>query len=281
MYSNEKNFTEEPFEDNGRYKIHPLSSEGIENYLSKDSYNYNYIKTKKNPELLKQIEEEIKAEKALKEKLENQKNQKEENANQNKQEDLKEDKKCCQNNNTSNGKEGNKSKNKKVKKPNMNKNSNSHNYIDNKELYEAKKETSLSERYKDILLRDLNEIKNEMKLKEIDSKYVSNYIKEKYIHKKNKKKFCEQENLNKLPVIDYNKDLVFENDNVNKTYLHDFNNNNDGICESDRNERKSNLKEKDEFLVDLHKLSGPVMEFLEFSSIFISAIQQKGLIVLK
>ena len=40
-------------------------------------------------------------------------------------------------------------------------------------------------------------------------------------------------------------------------------------------------KEKDEFLVDLHKLSGPVMEFLEFSSIFISAIQQKGLIVLK
>ena len=132
MYSNEKNFTEEPFEDNGRYKIHPLSSEGIENYLSKDSYNYNYIKTKKNPELLKQIEEEIKAEKALKEKLENQKNQKEENINQNKQEDLKEDKKCCQNNNTSNGKEGNKSKNKKVKKPNMNKNSNSHNYIDYK-----------------------------------------------------------------------------------------------------------------------------------------------------
>ena len=40
-------------------------------------------------------------------------------------------------------------------------------------------------------------------------------------------------------------------------------------------------KEKDEFLVDLHKLSGPVMEFLEFSSIFISAIQKLGLIVLK
>ena len=40
-------------------------------------------------------------------------------------------------------------------------------------------------------------------------------------------------------------------------------------------------EQKDEFLVDLHKLSGPVMEFLEFSSIFISAIQQKGLIVLK
>ena len=40
-------------------------------------------------------------------------------------------------------------------------------------------------------------------------------------------------------------------------------------------------EQKDEFLVDLHKLSGPVMEFLEFSSIFISAIQKLGLIVLK
>ena len=38
---------------------------------------------------------------------------------------------------------------------------------------------------------------------------------------------------------------------------------------------------KDEFLVDLHNLSGPVMEFLEFSSIFISEIQKLGLIVLK
>jgi hypothetical protein len=40
-------------------------------------------------------------------------------------------------------------------------------------------------------------------------------------------------------------------------------------------------EKKDEFLVDLHKLSGPVMEFLEFSSVFISAIQKQGLIVLK
>ena len=40
-------------------------------------------------------------------------------------------------------------------------------------------------------------------------------------------------------------------------------------------------QQKDEFLVDLHKLSGPVMEFLEFSSVFISAIQKLGLIVLK
>ena len=39
--------------------------------------------------------------------------------------------------------------------------------------------------------------------------------------------------------------------------------------------------QKDEFLVDLHVLSGPVMEFLEFSSIFISEIQKQGLIVLK
>ena len=40
-------------------------------------------------------------------------------------------------------------------------------------------------------------------------------------------------------------------------------------------------EQKDEFLVDLHKLSGPVMEFLEFSSIFIASIQKLGLIVLK
>ena len=40
-------------------------------------------------------------------------------------------------------------------------------------------------------------------------------------------------------------------------------------------------EQKDEFLIDLHKLSEPVMEFLEFSSVFISAIQKQGLIVLK
>ena len=38
---------------------------------------------------------------------------------------------------------------------------------------------------------------------------------------------------------------------------------------------------KDEFLVDLHKLSGSVMEFLEFASSFVSSIQQAGLIVSK
>ena len=38
---------------------------------------------------------------------------------------------------------------------------------------------------------------------------------------------------------------------------------------------------KDEFLVDLHKLSGTVMEFLEFASTFVSCIQQEGLIVTK
>ena len=74
-----------------------------------------------------------------------------------------------------------------------------------------------------------------MKLKEIDSKYVSNYIKDKYINKINKRNFYEQEKkLNKLPVIDYNKDLVFEDENVNKTYLNDFNNNNEN---NDNNEK--------------------------------------------
>ena len=40
-------------------------------------------------------------------------------------------------------------------------------------------------------------------------------------------------------------------------------------------------EKKDEFLVDLHNLSGPIMEFLEFSSVFISEIQKLGLIVMK
>ena len=38
---------------------------------------------------------------------------------------------------------------------------------------------------------------------------------------------------------------------------------------------------KDEYLVDLHKLSGNVMEFLEFTSTFISTIQNENLIVFK
>ena len=121
MYDNDNHFTKDPFENNGICKIHPLSREGIEAYLSKDSYNYNFIKTKKNPELLKEIEEEIKAEKAKKNQLENQKteNKKDE---QNKQEDLKEDK-----NNAENEKTGNE-KNQKGKKTNAkNKNSNSKN----------------------------------------------------------------------------------------------------------------------------------------------------------
>ena len=40
-------------------------------------------------------------------------------------------------------------------------------------------------------------------------------------------------------------------------------------------------KEKDEYLIDLHKLSGNIMEFLEFSSDFISTIQSQNLIVFK
>ena len=38
---------------------------------------------------------------------------------------------------------------------------------------------------------------------------------------------------------------------------------------------------KEEFLVDLHKKSGNVMEFLQFSSSIISSMQQEGLIVFK
>ena len=55
---NDNHFTKDAYEDNGRFKIHPLSSEGLEAYLSKDSYNYHFLKSKYDPALLKQIEQE-------------------------------------------------------------------------------------------------------------------------------------------------------------------------------------------------------------------------------
>ena len=38
---------------------------------------------------------------------------------------------------------------------------------------------------------------------------------------------------------------------------------------------------KDEFLVDMHKRSGTVMEFLQFSSNLISSLQKEGLVIFK
>ena len=64
-------FTKDAYEDNGRFQIHPLSSEGLEAYLSKDSYNYHYLKSRYDPALLKQIEEELKEEREQKNKLKN------------------------------------------------------------------------------------------------------------------------------------------------------------------------------------------------------------------
>ena len=63
---NEKHFTKEAYEDNGRFQIHPLSSEGLEAYFSKESYNYHYLKSKYDPILLKQIEDEVNEERQKK-----------------------------------------------------------------------------------------------------------------------------------------------------------------------------------------------------------------------
>ena len=63
---NENHFTKDAYEDNGRFQIHPLSQEGFEAYLSKDSYNYHYLKSKYDPALLKQIQDEINGEKQKK-----------------------------------------------------------------------------------------------------------------------------------------------------------------------------------------------------------------------
>ena len=38
---------------------------------------------------------------------------------------------------------------------------------------------------------------------------------------------------------------------------------------------------KEEFLVDIHKKSGAVMEFLQFSSTLISSMQKEGFVVFK
>ena len=80
MY-NDNHFTKDAYEDNGRFQIHPLSSEGLEAYLSKDSYNYHYLKSKYDPEILKQIEEELKQEKELKNQLKKQNDISEQNKN--------------------------------------------------------------------------------------------------------------------------------------------------------------------------------------------------------
>ena len=42
-----------------------------------------------------------------------------------------------------------------------------------------------------------------------------------------------------------------------------------------------NPNNKEEFLVDLHKKSGSVMEFLQFSSSIISSMQEEGFVVFK
>ena len=58
---NDNHFTKEAYEDNGRCQIHPLNAEGFEAYLSKDSYNYHFLKNRYDPALLKEVEDEMKA----------------------------------------------------------------------------------------------------------------------------------------------------------------------------------------------------------------------------
>ena len=97
---NENHFTKDAYEDNGRFQIHPLSQEGFEAYLSKDSYNYHYLKSKYDPALLKQIQDEINGEKQKKQ-------EKNQNVIQNEQEKI-EDKKEQKVQNIEKNKTGNK-----------------------------------------------------------------------------------------------------------------------------------------------------------------------------
>ena len=60
---NDNHFTKEAYENNGRFQIHPLSPEGLEAYLSKDSVVHHYLKSKYDPILMKQIQQEVNEEK--------------------------------------------------------------------------------------------------------------------------------------------------------------------------------------------------------------------------
>ena len=55
----EKDFTKEPIENLGKFGVHPLNEDGKELYVSKDFYNYHFLR-KKDPELLKEVEEKMK-----------------------------------------------------------------------------------------------------------------------------------------------------------------------------------------------------------------------------
>ena len=68
---NDNHYTKEAYEDNGRFQIHPLNAEGFEAYLSKDSYNYHFLKSRYDPALLKEVEEEMKAKREEQNKLRN------------------------------------------------------------------------------------------------------------------------------------------------------------------------------------------------------------------
>ena len=109
-------------------------------------------------------------------------------------------------------------------------------------MNQAKYENYLSERYKNILLCDLDEIKKEMKLKDIQSKLVTNFIKDEFLNRIKEKKFRkEQDRFKNLPIIDYNTNLFHENENINRTYLDNLEKYNDE--EDDINKR-----------VDLYKI---------------------------
>ena len=124
---NENYYTKNAYEDNGRFQIHPLNSEGLEAYLSKDSYNYHYLKSKYDPAFLKEIQDEYNSEK--KGKLSTTTENK--NTTKNEQEKKEEDIKEIKNENKENDNLG-KNKKPQVKKNNQNKKGN--NSFGNKQL---------------------------------------------------------------------------------------------------------------------------------------------------
>ena len=99
-----------------------------------------------------------------------------------------------------------------------------------KELIEAKHENNKSNYYKNIILKDLNQLRNELRLRNINSKFVTDYIINEHLYKMNQPKILgEQRKLNELPIIDYNKDFLNIEKNINKTYVNCLNNDNNEI----------------------------------------------------
>lgn len=95
----------------------------------------------------------------------------------------------------------------------------------------AKEQVELSNKYKDLMIREVDELKRELKLKHTNTKFLVDFFKSEYLDKiieKKKKALEDEKKVLELPYIDLEKEgfLVGEN-NLNKSYIQLFDDNNE------------------------------------------------------